>query len=115
MNVTKKTKGSIGVYSLEGRIDFHPFDLLEDSVLQDAIDTNMQYIILNFAELKYISSLGIRYIYDIKNKLTKKGLHFAIVEVSEAIRQVFKLLGLMDTFSIYSTEEDAIKSFGAGS
>ncbi|NCN11444.1 MAG: STAS domain-containing protein [Leptospira sp.] len=114
MKIGKKEKGAVIIYSLEGRIDFHPFDLLDESVLKDALESDRKYVILDFSELKYISSLGIRYIYDIKNKLTKQGIKFAIVKVSDAVIQVFKLLGLMETFSIYEKEEDAIQSFGVG-
>lgn len=108
MNLEKKTTGDINVYIFEGRIDFHPFDLLDKSILKDAVDGECKSVILDFTNLKYISSLGIRYIYDIKTELGKKEIKLAISGASDAIIQVFKLLGLHGTFSLFKKQDEAI-------
>jgi anti-anti-sigma factor len=108
MNIERKVIDGINIYIFEGRIDFHPYDLLDKSVLKDTFESNNNAVILDFTHLKYISSLGIRYIYDIKTELNKKDINLAISGASEAIIQVFKLLGLYETFSLFKKQEDAI-------
>jgi anti-anti-sigma factor len=109
MNVERREDRGIAIYDFDGRIDFHPYDLLDQKVLKDALSLRPTAVILNFTNLKYISSLGIRYIYDIKNDLAKARIDFAITGASEAIQQVFRLLGLFETFSLYPTEQQAIE------
>ncbi|MCC5816068.1 MAG: STAS domain-containing protein [Leptospira sp.] len=108
MNIEKKVVEDINIYIFEGRIDFHPYDLLDKSVLKDSFESQKKSVILDFTNLKYISSLGIRYIYDIKTELNKNNINLAISGASEAIIQVFKLLGLYETFSLFQKQEDAI-------
>lgn len=112
MKVDKRIIKNIFIYDFEGRIDFHPYDLLDQSVLKDAVQNKASGVLLNFSNLKYISSLGIRYIYDIKNELSKDGIQFAIIGASEAIRQVFRLLGLYETFAIYDKEAEGLQKLG---
>lgn len=108
MNIEKRILNNIFIYDFEGRIDFHPYDLLDNSILKDAIENKAGAVLLNFTNLKYISSLGIRYIYDIKNELSQFNIFFAISGASDTIQQVFKLLGLYDTFPLHETESEGV-------
>lgn len=109
MKINKIEKENYYIYKFEGRMDFHPHDLLEGSVLNDALESHIKAVLLDFSELKYISSLGIRYIYDIKALLMEKNIPLSIIGCSPAIKQVFSLLGLLETFSIFSSEKEAVE------
>lgn len=109
MNIEKKEKNGINIYRFRGRMDFHPYDLLDQSILKDVDSAKIKGVILDFSELKYISSLGIRYIYDVKNDLNAKNIQMAIFGASDAVQQVFKLLGLYETFSLFAQESEAIR------
>lgn len=109
MNIKKRTHNHTNIYDFEGRIDFHPYDLLDKSIFRDALESETRAVLLNFKNLKYISSLGIKFIYDIKVQLQAKGIAFSIVEASEPVIQVLKLLGLYESFSTYKTEATAIE------
>ncbi len=107
MNIEKTIQKGIHIYKFKGRIDFHPFDLLNESVYKDAVNSHAKSVILDFTDLNYISSLGIRFIYDIKSELNKLNIQMAITGASDSIVQVFRLLGLYETFSIYPSFEEA--------
>lgn len=109
MNIEKRIIDNIHIYKLIGRMDLYPFEVIHKNIFNDAVHSESKSVILDFSGLEYISSLGIKYIYDLKQELQKKGIQLVIAGVSESIIQVLQLLGLYETFSTFSTIKEAIE------
>ena len=61
--------------------------------ITDAIDDNeIKKLILNFSEITYISSMGLRVILELHQKMSNLG-SMKIVNVSEEILNIFKMTG----------------------
>jgi anti-anti-sigma factor len=106
----EKINGAV-IVQIKGRMESGPLDKITQTILDEMVATDRKFLILDFSELRYISSLGIRMILDVKMSLQKKTKEVALVGVSSSIAQVFHLLGLSGAFQFYDTRTDALKYF----
>ncbi len=106
LRILEQDAGSkIKVYLISGRLDESTFPAFKEKVLDVAHSTNT---VLNLSDLKYVSSSGIRAIFELKNRLTQEGKKLMLTEAGEKVIQIFNLLGLWKPFAHYEKEEDAI-------
>lgn len=96
MNIYEQRQGTTIILSLEGRLDALSAPTLENQ-LQKIRETFTE-VILDLSELTFISSMGIRVmIQGFKWMNAKKG-KFVIKNISELVRDVFEISGLIDLF-----------------
>ncbi|MCU0825216.1 MAG: STAS domain-containing protein [Leptospira sp.] len=106
----KRLNGTV-IVQIKGRMESGPLDKITQTVLDEMVGEERKFLILDFSELRYISSLGIRMILDVKMNLQKRNKEMALVGVTSSILQVFHLLGLSNAFQFYQDREEAIKSY----
>jgi len=106
----EKVNGTV-IVQIKGRMESGPLDKITQTILDEMIAPDRKFLVLDFSELRYISSLGIRMILDVKMSLQKKSKEVALVGVSSSIAQVFHLLGLSGAFQFYDTRKEAIQYF----
>ena len=94
------------VFELQGRLDESSFDVLEKK-FEEIL--NPVHVILNLSKLKYISSSGIRSLFEIKNKLEFKNKKLFLAEASENIIRIFTILELWKSFTHFNSENEALK------
>lgn len=83
--------------SLDGRLDTITAPELEKTI-EKMLD-NVDSLILDFKNLVYISSAGLRVILKTYKKLeTKKGLQ--LINVSNEVKEVFEITGFSDFLNI---------------
>ncbi|TGL58878.1 STAS domain-containing protein [Leptospira sarikeiensis] len=106
LKILEQEAGSeIKVYLISGRLDESTFPLFKEKVLDVSHASNT---VLNLSDLKYVSSSGIRAIFELKNRLTSEGKKLLLTEAGEKVIQIFNLLGLWKPFAHFEKEEDAI-------
>lgn len=76
--------------TLNGRLDATTSPDLEEN-LQD-IKENIKELILDFKDLQYISSAGLRVIMNTQKVMNSKG-NMKIINVSDIVMDVFKITG----------------------
>ncbi len=91
MATTFEQSGSILTVKPEGRIDTKTSPILESDI-QKYIDST-DNIILDFTNVEYISSGGMRVLLALHKKLKKKGGTLKVINVKDAIYEIFKLVG----------------------
>ncbi|MDF3819957.1 STAS domain-containing protein [Leptospira sp. 96542] len=106
----KRINGTV-IVQIKGRMESGPLDRITQTILDEMVGDDRRHLILDFSELRYISSLGIRMILDVKMNLQKRNKEMALVGVTSSILQVFHLLGLSSAFHFFSDREEALKSF----
>ncbi|EMY78560.1 STAS domain protein [Leptospira weilii serovar Ranarum str. ICFT] len=108
LNITKKEISTeIFVYALDGRLDESSFTNFKSEII-DPPHPNV--VILNLNELKYVSSSGIRSIFELRHKLSNDGKKLFLTEASEKVIQIFNLLGLWKPFTHFNTEAEALEA-----
>ena len=91
MATTFEQSGSILTVKPEGRIDSKTSPILESDI-QKYIDST-DNMIIDFTNVDYISSAGMRVLLALHKKLKKKGGTLKVINVKDAIYDIFKLVG----------------------
>jgi anti-sigma B factor antagonist len=84
--------------NLKGRLDTSSSALLSKKMQEIEIDKDL--LILDFKELDYVSSAGLRVLLAIKNMLDEKGKELEIHNVNEVIKEVFNVTGFINILNI---------------
>ena len=96
---------------LSGRVDGNTAPAFELAV-RNAQDKGHHKLVLNLAEVSYMSSAGLRILISSSKEAKKhRGGGVRLAEISERIADVLDLAGLTPLFKIYDSESEAIASF----
>ena len=84
-------------------------------VVKDAYDddsvSNSFWILLRFDKDCYINSGGLAFLIDIASEGRNKEQKIAATGLSEHFQKIFHMVGLTRCFSVYDSEEAALKNF----
>lgn len=112
MNITETNQNGITIIALDGRADTQgAVDL--DLALQTAVSEGKHRMILDMADLKYISSSGLRTLADILTQNKNLGGDLKLVALNSKIKRVLQIVGFDKFFSMYDTIDEAVADFGS--
>jgi anti-anti-sigma factor len=103
---TKDEKGVL-IAAIEGRLDAVSAPEFTERMSQ-LIDAGSDKIIVNFAELNYISSAGLRSILATAKKLKAKDGTILLTTLQGTVKEVFEISGFESIFQIFNSVEDAL-------
>jgi anti-anti-sigma factor len=96
--IDKSTGGGKTVFALTGRLDTVTAPDLEKALIP-AFDENKD-IVLNFKDLVYISSAGLRVILVASKAAKSKGGSLVLTNMSDGVREVFEITGFSEIVTI---------------
>lgn len=99
------------ILDIDGEINAYAEDELMDAYNQ-ATDSGVKNIILNFNGLEYMNSSGIGLLVTLLIRVQRRKQQLLAYGLSEHYQQIFELTRLNEAIAIYSTEDEAIKSAG---
>lgn len=91
MNIIKTYDENELTLSVEGRIDTNTSQEL-DGEIKDEMG-NFDSLIMDFTDLEYISSAGLRVLIATQKKLKSDDIPFVIKNVNDSIGGIFKMSG----------------------
>ena len=97
MEITKKQENTSLEIALAGRLDTTTAPQLE-AVVKESLD-GITDLVLDFANLEYVSSAGLRVILASQKTMNKQGT-MVIRNVSNDIQEVFEITGFSDILTI---------------
>ena len=97
MNILKTSEGTKLTLALEGRLDTTTAPQLEAEV--KASLAGVTELVLDFSQLEYLSSAGLRVILATQKIMNKQG-EMVIRHVNETIQEVFEVTGFTDILTI---------------
>ena len=97
MNITKQVNGSQLTVALQGRLDTTTSPELETELKSSL--TGVTDLTFDFAELKYISSAGLRVLLSTQKIMNRQG-SMTITNVNETVMEVFEVTGFSDILTI---------------
>jgi len=97
MNLTSKKYGSSVIVNVEGRIDTNTAMEFGEQV-NDLLD-NVSLLTLDFTDVEYISSLGLRAILELQKRMLSQGA-MKIVNANESVMDVFNMTGFNKILTI---------------
>jgi len=97
MNIDKIAEEDKLIIKLEGRLDTNTAPVLEKELQNDL--SEVKNLVLDFKDLKYISSAGLRLILSTQKTMDKQG-SMIIQDVNDFIMEVFEATGFIDILTI---------------
>ena len=97
MTIEIKRNADKTVIELAGRLDTTTAPALDKTINEDIADT--QNLVLDIKGLEYISSAGLRVLLGAQKKMQKIG-SMKVINVCEAIMEVFEMTGFADILTI---------------
>ncbi len=112
MEISADREGGVVLAKANGRIDssnsreFH-------SGLEAVITNDDSAVVLNFEDVSYISSAGMRVILLSAKSLQSSGTKFVLCSMNESIREVFKISGFDKIIPIHGSQSEALTAVSA--
>ena len=97
MEVTKNREGAKLTVSISGRLNTSTSPKLE-AILKDSLD-GVQDLVLDLANLEYISSAGLRVVLSAQKTMNKQG-SMKVLNVKPEVYEVFLMTGFVDFLDI---------------
>ena len=97
MNINIK-HGEEMVVVLQGRLDTTTSQELEAVLEKEEVKENL--VVLDFKELEYISSAGLRLLLSLKKRLEKDNKNLEIRNINDVVKEVFNVTGFINILDI---------------
>lgn len=107
MKITTARHGNTTVLSVSGRVDSLTAGELEQAI-NGEIGQGHRQILLNFTDVTYISSGGLRVLLATAKQLRGAGDKYALCSLSAEVHKVLKLAGFLSIFATYPSEGEAL-------
>ena len=91
MNITKNYNEKELTLSIEGRIDTITSQDLDKEINEEF--SNFNSLIMDFTDLEYISSAGLRVLIATQKKLKAEDIPFVIKNVNDTVGEIFRMSG----------------------
>jgi len=109
MDITETKHDQYSIFKLNGRLDSNTAMGFEQKLFE-SIENGTQRLILDFQDLDYISSAGLRVILKAtKNLKTSEG-KLVLCAMQDYVKEVFEISGFDSFLPIEATLDDAVKS-----
>ncbi len=101
----------ISILSFTGSLDTSSSPDAETTV-NGLIDDGGKKLLIDFENLDYISTVGLRIILAISKRLGHEGGTLRICGLNATVRQVFEISGFSSILKIFSNQTEALQDFG---
>ena len=86
------------IIAIKGRLDTVTSALLDEKLKQETISEPL--VIVDFSEVEYISSAGLRILLALKRELEPQGKALEIHHINAVVQEIFKVTGFNNALTI---------------
>ena len=110
MEIIEDKENAISIFKLNGRLDSNTSQGFEKKIFQ-AITDGSKHMVIDFKDLDYISSAGLRVILKATKALKREDGRIMLCSMQDYVKEVFEIAGFDSFLPIVTNLEDALKSF----
>ena len=110
MEIDEEKKEGVVILSLNGRLDALTAKGLENKFFS-LLESQEKRFAINFRQLDYISSGGLRVLLKAAKVLKKDNGKIVLYALKDPIKEIFEIAGFVGLFQIYPDEAVALRSF----
>ncbi|HEU18748.1 MAG TPA: anti-sigma factor antagonist [Deltaproteobacteria bacterium] len=107
MEINTRKERDVTIVSVTGRMGEVTAPAFEEKMRKYIADEKIKFIV-DFKELEYISSAGLRSILAIAKMLKDKNGTMVLSSLTGAVKEVFEITQFVSIFTIYDNTEDAL-------
>jgi len=109
MDFTVDEFGDVRTVRIAGNLDTQTAPVAQKQLIQ-LIDAGATKILVEFEDLNYISSSGLRMLLVAFKRLEGSG-QLRICNPNTMVREVFETSGFLEIFSVYTSQAEALDGF----
>lgn len=106
MQISTRTTNDIHIVAVTGSLDSGTSPEAQKSL--DAVVAGAKKVLLDFSQLDYISSAGLRVLLGAAKQLRASGGKLGMFGLNQSVREVFEISGFASILSIYPSEAEAL-------
>lgn len=103
----REPEKDIRILDINGQVDASNATHLEEE-LDKLISAGRDRIVVNFKEVNYISSAGLRVFLSALKKMQLRNGRMLLCEMNSNVHRIFKLAGFTEIIGIHQTEAESI-------
>ena len=107
MEITTRDEGDTKVVMLNGKLDTNTTPSAE-SEINALLDAGASKLLINFEQLSYISSSGLRLLLATAKRMKGSGGDLKVCALNEMATEVFEVSGFSSILNVFATEQDAL-------
>lgn len=107
MEITETRSNAVVIVAVTGRLDATNAHAFEERVL-GLIEAGEMRLVVDCAQLDYISSAGLRVLLVAAKRLNATGGKIVVAALNDQIQQIFDIAGFSSMFQVYATRDDAV-------
>ena len=112
MKFTATRQGNIAVVTTSGRLSSAVAESFQDQLMA-VLDGNPAALVVDFSELTFITSSGLRALIIAAKRGRKDGYLVHICAMTESIHEVFAVSGLLRIFLVHASLDEGLAAAGA--
>ena len=107
MEITETKQNEVSIFKLNGRLDSNTSPELEKK-LSDAMEDGAKSMVIDFEDLDYISSAGLRIILKTTKDLKRSEGNIILCAMQDYVKEVFEIAGFDSFLPIEPTMDQAL-------
>ena len=109
MQITVRDEGDTKVVDLNGKLDTNTTPTAEGEI-NALLDAGASKLLINFEQLSYISSSGLRLLLATAKRLKGSGGDLKVCSLNEMATEVFEVSGFSAILNVFPNEQDALSA-----
>lgn len=110
VRVEQEIKGRVLLLRIIGRLDALSSENAEKKLL-GLIQKSEPYVLLDFTEVDYLSSAGMRMLLAIFKRIRDSSGKLAVCSVDDGVMDVLKMSGFHEVLDVFATQDEALTRF----
>ncbi len=110
MQIIEEKQNDIQIFIIYGRLDSNTAPAFEEKV-GEVIATGVRWMIIDFKNLEYVSSAGLRLILKTTTDLNRLEGRLVLCSMDDYVKEVFEISGFDSFLPITGSRDDALKLF----
>ena len=110
MKIEIRESQGVQIVAFEGNLDANTSPEAEKKI-NELIDGGKQKLLVNFEQLNFIASSGLRVLLATVKKLKASGGDLRICGLNATVQEVFDISGFSTILSVFKTEPEALDGF----
>jgi anti-sigma B factor antagonist len=111
MNISVRKTEDVAIVDFEGRLAAGVGDTVLPGVINGLLEEGFKKILLNLSSMDYIDSNGLGELVQSLKTSKRQGASLRLLKPQDRVAKTLRLTNLLPMFSVYETEDDAMKAF----
>lgn len=111
MDITTRKVGDVTIVDFVGRLAIGVSDSVLPRLIGGILEDGSKKILLNLSDMDYIDSNGLGELVQVFRESKRSGASLRLLKPHDRVAKTLRLTNLLPMFTVYESEEDALKAF----